>query len=639
MLRRSSIAALAAAALLAGGCSRPSGPAPQLILIAWDGAADWVVDRLLAEGKLPHLAHLVENGVAAEHSLSSFPSKTAVAFASLYTGCWPDRHGVTGNSVIPRPAGEHDLLESMRGYSSEALHAEPIFVTAAKAGRKVAVLSATQSYPAAPHLAELRRAGVPEGRYLSFSGFEHEIAESAMLEASALRPVDQGWDDVDRVGEARELRFRVGESGFQGLVFDDPSDPVEGLDTVLIRSLEGGLETRLRPRPANAEAAGWSRAFLVRSGDLEGNTFFRLFDLAPDGSRFALYQRQASALKGTWSGDQLAEYRAAYAGFHDPAASLYRNGRLGLPIPVGGDGRAEERYLELAAFDARQLERGTRFALESWQPDALFHYTSITDDAGHLWVGLLDPQSPAHDPRLAERIWPYYARIYQQLDAWLGSIFEHARPGAVIAVVSDHGMAGAHRYVHLNRALQEAGLLARRADGRIDLARTRILAAESSFFLRVNSRSWKRGIVPAAEHRAVVEAAAEALLAIEDPQTGGRVVTRVMRPERFPELGIAGAASGDLYFDLAPGYYPKKGAADGSVSASDWPWGEGAHGYWPERRDMHAIFYAMGSGLRSGRRVAPIRHVDVAPTLARAVGIPAPFAATGRVVEEMLNKP
>ncbi len=642
-MRALALTATLAALLLLGAASCPrtaETPAtetdPQLIVLSWDGAGDWMIDRLLAEGSLPHLARLAAGGVTAEHTVSSVPTKTAAAFASLWTGCWGDVNGVTENSVIPRPAAEHTLLEWQRGYSSEVLRAEPMYVTAAKAGKRVVVLSATQSYPDAPHLENLRRAGVPDERYLSFSGFEHEIAGATMLDASRLGPAGEGWDDMQPSGGSREIDFTVGESSFRALVFDDPQDPVQGLDTVLVRQPGTGLAATLKPRPAGTGAADWSRPFAVSRGELDGNTFFRLFDLAPDGSRLALYQRRASALRGIHSPEQRAAYMAAYPGFHDTGYGPYKNGELGTPLPVGGDGTAEERMLEITAFDAELLADGTRFALATWRPDVLFHYSQTTDDAGHLWAGILDATSPSHEPELAAKMWPYYARFVQQLDAWLGAVLDLA-PGAVVALVSDHGMAGTDRYFYVNRALEEAGLLARDGEGEIDLARTRILAAESPFFLRVNARSWKGGIVEPGERDALVAAAAEALLRVEDPRTGGPIVPRVFRPEDYPAYGIRPPAGGDLYLDIAPGYYPKNGASGVLFGPDRSAWSEGNHGYWPERREMHAIFYATGPGLARGAVVPPIRHIDVAPTLARVAGFPAPPQATGRVVEEMLE--
>lgn len=631
------LACCAALALLgAASCPQPRGQtSPQLIVLSWDGAGDRVVDRLLAEGKLPHLARLAANGAAAEHSLSSAPTKTAAAFATLWTGCWPDRHGVTENWVVPRPPAEHTLLESTRGYSAEALIAEPLYVTAAKAGRKVVVLSATQSYPEWPHVESLRRAGVPDERYSSFSGFEHWIADARMLDASGLQPAGDGWSGVRRNGPARELEFAVAGSEFRALVFDDPDDHAQGLDTVLLRQTTTGAEARLEPRPPDDAAAGWSVPFRVRKGELQGNTFFRLFELAADGSRLALYQRRVSGLGGAHTKKQRDAYLTAYPGFHDTGDDPYRDGQLGTPLALGGDGSAEERVLEISAFDAELLTSGTRFVLESWRPDVLFHYSHAIDDAGHMWIGILDPDKPGHDPDLAAKIWPYYTRIYQQLDAWLGSIMELA-PEAVIALVSDHGMAGVGRRVYLNRALEDAGLLARNGSGEIDLGRTRVLAAESPFFLRVNETSWKGGIVEPGERDASLAAAAEALLALRDPQTGRRIITRIIRPRDFPQWGIDGERSGDLYFDTAPGYYPENGTSDDLVTPARLAWGTGEHGYWPERRDMHAIFYAIGPGLREGAIVPPIRHIDVAPTLARLAGFPAPAQATGEVVAPML---
>ncbi len=642
LIQRTNALAVIGALLLLGAasCPRPAEEDdPRLIILSWDGAGDWMVDRLLAEGRLPHLARLAATGVTVEHSVSSVPTKTAAAFASLWTGCWGNVNGVTENWVIPRPPAEHTLLESERGYSSEALTAEPLYVTAAKAGKRVVVLSATQSYPEWPHTANLKSAGVPDGRYLSFSGFEHKIADATMLDASRLRPAGEGWNDVHRTGEAFEIDFTAGDSsppggpGLSALVYGDPRDPATGLDTVLVRQDDTGAEAVLKPRAAGARPTDWSRPFAVRRGELEGNTFFRLFELAPDGSRLALYQRRASALRGAHSPAQRTAYMAAYSGFHDTGFFSYRDGELGPPLALGGDGTAEERMLEIAAFDVALLERATRFALETWRPDVLLHYSQLSDDAGHLWIGILDPASPSHDPELAAKLWPYYARAFEHLDGWLGAVMELA-PDAVVALVSDHGMAGTDRYLYVNRALEDAGLLARDASGGIDLARTRILAAESPFFLRVNQRSWKGGIVDPEERDAIVDAAAEALLAVVDPRTGSGAFPRVFRPEDFPDHGIRGA--GDLYLDVAPGYYPENGPSDVLFGPADSSWSEGNHGYWPERRDMHAIFYAAGPGLRRGVAVPPTRHIDVAPTLAHLAGFPAPPQATGRVVEAML---
>lgn len=628
-----------------GGLQAQETEPPRLILISWDGAADWVVDQLLDEGKLPHLAELASRGAAADHSLSTFPSKTAVAHATLWTGAWPGPTGVTSNTVPRLPADQHTLLETHRGFNSTALQAEPLYLTAARAGRKVVLLSATHNQPPDPHLEVLRREGVPAHRLVTFSGFQHLIAPGQMLGADALQPAGPGWENVPpHEGTPQELEFRVGESTFYGLVYNSPEDPTPGFDRLLIRQGYRGAQSHaqaiLQPRAASDPPMGWSPPFRVQKGDLHGGTFFRLFDLAPDGSRLALYQWEANGLRGSHSPDELEGYLQAYPAFHDDAFERYRHGQFGLPLPDGGEGIAEERLLEIVAHDTRQLMAGTRFGLRRWNPDLLWHYSPMTDSAGHTWMGILDPRSPRHDPDLAAKLWPFYVRVFQHLDAWLGDVLEHLDDRTVVALVTDHGMEGSGQIINTNRILEDAGLLNRTADGTVDLSRTKILGAEAAFYVRVNSVSRKGGIVPPEEYGAVVAKARRTLLDAVDPTTGHWLFSRVVRGEDLGPWGLDHPNAGDLYLDPMPGLYPSPQRHPQVLSDFlSGTWGAGTHGFWPTRRKMHAIFYLMGPGVRPGLRTSPIEHIDIAPTLAHLLGLPPPAQSQGRVIEELLLPP
>ena len=626
----------ALALVLASAPASTPQPPSRLVVISWDGAPDWAVDRMLADGQLPNLARLAARGAAAAHSVPAYPSKTAVGHAALWTGCWGDCNGITGNSVPVLPRAEHTLLEAGSGFSSAALTAEPLYVTAARAGRRVAVLSATQLYPFEPHLAALAAAGVPADRFLAFSGFEHEIAPGRLHGADELRPAGKGWRDLPRHRGARlELELTCGDTGLVALVFDDPADPTAGFDTVLVRRSRGDAtgQALLKPHAAASVALGWSPPFAVRRGDHEGATLLRLFDLSPDGSRLALYRRAAHAVAGAGPADAIAGYRAAYPAFHDDAFALYQLGGLGPTLISGGDGEAERRVVEIVAHDCDLLSGGSRWALEGWLADVLFHYSPMTDSAGHAWVGALDETAPGHDPALASRLWPYYAAVFRQLDRWLGTVVEAAGPDAVVALVSDHGMAGVHRFVDVNRILEHAGLLARAPGDGVDLGTTRVLTpAFADFFLAVNDTSWLGGIVPPADRDRVLDAAIAALLAARDGDTGNALIERVYRPVQFPARGIGGPRGGDLYFDPAPGVYPAQVPTDRVVVPLPEAWGAGMHGFDPERRTMHAIFAVAGPGVAAGTMLPAVRQIDVAPTLARLVGIPAPPQAVGHVI-------
>ncbi|HZI19412.1 MAG TPA: alkaline phosphatase family protein [Pyrinomonadaceae bacterium] len=643
VVRAALAAALLCACVPAGEAqSQRRGRARRVVIVSWDGAADWVLDRLLAEDKLPHLARLVRRGVRAEWSTPNFPSKTAPGHAAVWTGAFGDVSGVVANSVPRLPRESHTLLESRSGYSSEALLAEPIYVTAAKAGRRVVALSGTQVFPFGPHLAALRAAGVPAERFVAFSGFESQIERERVWGAKDLRPAT-GWAGAPRhdgdAGGPRELTLTIGETALSLFVFDDPADPVRGLDTVLVRrgakADAAAPSFRLKPAEASRDLAHYSPPVRVTKGELFANLYLRLFELAPDGSRLALYQRAANAVPGTVSRREAEQYLEAYGGFHGDPFWGYADGRLGPPLWEGGDGTAERRALELVRLDTEFLKRGTRYAFRRWSPELLTHYTPNSDSAGHIWVGILDPASPAHDPALAARLWPFYEEVFRIQDEWLGEIVRLAGPGAVVCLVSDHGMEGVNKFISVDAVLGRAGLLGVDAEGRVELARTKATGG-SDFFVRLNGTEWKGGIVPPSEREEVLRRAAESLLALVDPETGRHVITKVFRPEETAGLGIGGPAGGDLYFDTAPGYMPSSRYVADIFSPGRRGAGNGEHGFYPHRAKMKAVFFMAGPGVRRNVIIPGVRQIDIAPTLSRLLGIPAPKDARGHVVGDAL---
>jgi predicted AlkP superfamily phosphohydrolase/phosphomutase len=67
----------------------------RLLLVGWD-AADWkVIDRLLAQGDMPHLAQLIAQGVRANLS-TIFPPLSPMVWTSIATGKRPYKHGIHG---------------------------------------------------------------------------------------------------------------------------------------------------------------------------------------------------------------------------------------------------------------------------------------------------------------------------------------------------------------------------------------------------------------------------------------------------------------------------------------------------------------------------------------------------------------
>lgn len=582
---------------------------PKLVSIVWDGAPDWILDGMLANGELPNVARLKQNGVCAEAVIPGWPSKTAVGHAAIFTGTWMNSNGISNNSVGLTPRADHDLSESISGFNGTALRAEPIWVTAALAGRKVVACSAATSFPCDPFVEQIQKGGGNVKNFMEFSGFETTWSPGKMYR--------DGTKPITSEIAGRSFAIRA---------FDDPKDPTVGYDSVGITPA-GGKEEVLKAKAENMEAQGWSSPYLVEKDGSAANAYFRLWSLKPTGE-MELYQRKVSAIFGTEKPETIKAYVEAYGGFHDDEFSAYEGGLFGKPIYEGGAGSAENRVLEIVKQDCDFLKRSFAYAWKTWKPEVLFHYTPMSDSAGHTWMGAIDPDT-ANDPALREKLFAIYKKVLQLQDGWLGFIMDTVDKNTVVSLMSDHGMAGSRKTLYVNKILEDAGLCVRDSKNAIDWTKSKAaVPAWSDFFVVVNTTDRKGGIVPIDERDTVVAQIKEALLNARD--SGGKlVVTGVFRPEDAMGMGIGGPTGGDVYFEIPAGFYPSNRSSKELVVDIKSPIGNGVHGFMPYRRRMSAIFYAAGPGLPKGVQLPVMRHIDIMPTLCKAVGLPKPKNATG----------
>ena len=87
--------------------------------------------------------------------------------------------------------------------------------------------------------------------------------------------------------------------------------------------------------------------------------------------------------------------------------------------------------------------------------------------------------------------------------------------------------------------------------------------------------------------------------------------------------------------------YPKPGYAFQAVAAGDKEVADsigylGTHGYPNTDPELDGIFLAWGKGIKHGTKLDRIKNLDVAPTLARLLGVTLPNME-GRVLEEILE--
>ncbi|MBI2205599.1 MAG: alkaline phosphatase family protein [Candidatus Rokubacteria bacterium] len=217
-----------------------------------------------------------------------------------------------------------------------------------------------------------------------------------------------------------------------------------------------------------------------------------------------------------------------------------------------------------------------------------------------------------HGGRDGAEVKPAVARV----DAHVGALVAALQAAGIadrttMMIVGDHGFQDYARLVSPNEILVRAGLRACRDP-------------ETGWRATVHVAGGAAGVfVNPAGDADVVRLADAALRSA----AAGRYTVLTRR-----ELDALGAMPGAaLGIEAAPGWSIDGGCGRGIARSS----AGGMHGFLPSRAEMATGFLAAGAGVRSGVVVDRVRLIDVAPTAARLLGIPAP-AVEGRVLTEIL---
>jgi hypothetical protein len=195
-----------------------------------------------------------------------------------------------------------------------------------------------------------------------------------------------------------------------------------------------------------------------------------------------------------------------------------------------------------------------------------------------------------------------FARVDRELARLLACLRDSARIGATaLLVVGDRGLAHIHTALSPNAVLAREGLLELAAGADDGIARWSAISRSNGGSAFVYARSEKKAL------RARRALAAEALRT-----RAFRVVSaeEMLRLGADPDAWFGLEAEPGFAFVDSPDGPPMRSAAR-----------RGAGGYLPHRPEMNAGFVAWGRGIRSGVRVPIMRQTDVAPTVARLLGL------------------
>ena len=204
---------------------------------------------------------------------------------------------------------------------------------------------------------------------------------------------------------------------------------------------------------------------------------------------------------------------------------------------------------------------------------------------------------------------PQAHKILERIDAIVGTLVAaqiKAHPDSAIAVVSDHGFSKVDTEINLYRAFIDAGLIILDDKGKIK-------SWEAS--------PWNSGgssaVVLARPDDPALKAKVAGLLASlkADPKN---CIDTIAEPADIAKMGGNPAAS--FYVSLQPNAYA--GGFKGKDAALVGPSGsKGTHGYFPTSLLMRSSFMIMGKGIAKRRNLGVIDMRNIAPTLAKQMGI------------------
>lgn len=631
--------------------SRPAAATRRAILVSFDALNEQRARATIPPEAIPALYALFDGGACAASARPAFPSVTAPGHAALWTGAYGNVSGIAANGMPALPRGTHTLTSWVSGYFVDNLRAEPVWITAARAGRRVTGQHVTQApaapgYPGAdaddPALRARRREAeqvLALDRLLVMNGYNVMRAPALVLTHESHRPQPaRGWANLDRVASGvppREIAWLAGEDSLFALLHGAPDGRV--YDRVLLApSRDAALGRVARAAPPDTAPVTAPRALArhfaepVFAPSAQGLTALtgRLFDVSADGSQYTLLVPELRLVQGNHADATEAYLRAIGGWYGNGALSAYRAGRLGRTLANGGDGTAEARYLESLELLVRQFQRGAEWLWRTRNPQLHLDYLPLIDEVDHEWFGLVDSTAAPYDRALAARLAPYRVRAWQLADRYLATLQGLVRgdANAMLVVSGDHGMRSYWTGFRPNVALRDAGLLVLDSAGRVDLSRTRAFSP-NGYYVMLNRTAWKDGIVGPGEERAVLDAAERALRAVRSPD-GTPVVTRTWRSDvpGADTLGLGGPSGGDLYYDVARGYFWNAGLT-GDVTAPLRGVVAG-HGFPSPSPEMHTVLCAWGDGI-APRRIGPARNADAPLIVTDWLGVPHPPDATG----------
>jgi predicted AlkP superfamily phosphohydrolase/phosphomutase len=591
-------------------------------ILGLDALIPQLVERFIAEGRMPHIAKLIERGSFA-HALPVLPTHTPVNWTTIGTGAWPGTHGITGFSMKDRTK---ELTNWSSGADSTQVQAEFLWQTAEKVGKKSILLKwGGPTYPVTV------TGGVQvDGCFCICC--DHEIAGPVRFSMSG-QPTSQPVEWSGSPETALTTEIELGNDDDKITLHLRGVAEGSEIDTLLICSAADAAEPL-----AKLKVDEYSEWLTLSLNGREGTVRFKLLDIGADA--LELYSTQIMPTVGGWTHpENVANELVTNVG---PFLQRVGYNQRGVVYGAWAD---MATMLDEIDYQHEWFASSAKYLCENYDHELFFLHSHAPDYIQDAIMPEAEPMTAA-TREMSEENLGYVRRVYESCDRMVGRfVDEVATEDDLVVVVADHGCIGYHDVrggpQMVKEILEDNGFLVYEGDereehvsskpsrgrGAIDWTRTKAIWHDTMYiYMNVKGRQ-PEGCIAPEDYEAVRSDIIQALLDYKDPRLGRCPFKLAMRREDAAMLGLWGDRVGDIMVCVEPG--GDYGEGHGNVLPTET---FGISG-------IHATLVMAGPGVRAGYRVKrPVWLTDVAPTVAHLMDIPASSTMEGAVINEALTK-
>jgi predicted AlkP superfamily phosphohydrolase/phosphomutase len=617
----------------------------RIVVLGLDGLDHGLTEKFLADGKLPHLAALRDQGCFRSLG-STLPPISPVAWSSFQTGVNPGKHNIFDflmpdlrtyepkmSSVEIRPPRRSIRLGAYQLPLGKARlrllrKSKPFWSILSKYGITSCILRVPITFPPEKlRGVQLSAMCVPDlrGTQGMFSHYTTRPKEVGETTGGEVHRVVRTGDTIhaDLIGPPHPLKKDAGVLKAPFVV------TIQAADRAVLKI--NGAKHDLR----HGEYTDWIQVpFRIAPGlNVYGVCKFLLLSTEPD---FEVYvtpinidpERPVMPLG----------YPAVYPIYLAKRQGSYATLGLAEDTWALNEHVLEDEHFLQQCVDI-DLEREAMFfdSLDKVRRGLCICVFDGTDRLQHMFWRYLDQEHPARAADVPDKLKTVIEDLYMRMDDLVGRTMKRCKDkDTLLLVISDHGFNTFRRGIDLNRWLEVNGYLKVHDERRlepnlagVDWSATRAFALGLTGIF-VNTRDkFAQGIVdPGEEAGKLREEIAARLAAVVDPKTDGAAIKRVYQAPKVYRGPYKDQAP-DLVVGYERGYRVSWEAAIGKTTRDIF------HDNTKAWSGDHCVDPSVVPGVFFCNRALETenpRLVDLAPTILNLFGVPVPEYMDGKVL-------